>query len=297
MVPQIVLGGALVPLPNAVTAPISTRWAFQAFMAISGAGSDVARDQCWDLPPEQRSELTLEFKDDNCNCMGSNALDENSCNFPGVGQFYTAALDEERPPEPGAPPQEPGEPPPEPGDPPPRPGPQPEEPEIPPQPERPADEADQVAMADYFEALEAWQEQVDEINAAYRAELEEYQSQAQIAEAQLDAYQAEVSAYQESLRTYQASVDEYQAQLGDYQDRVAEYQEAVVRFENERLAAIGPAESMIRQAHLNFAWTFVNKDDSSAYWSTLIRTWLAQAIIIGILFAAILVLQKRKDIT
>jgi septal ring factor EnvC (AmiA/AmiB activator) len=152
-------------------------------------------------------------------------------------------------------------------------------------------------MADYFEALEAWQEQVDEINAAYRAELEEYQAQAQIAEAQLDAYQADVSAYQEALRTYQASVDEYQAQLNDYQDRVAEFQEAVVRFENERLAAIGPAESMIRQANLNFAWTFVNKDDSSSYWGTLIRTWLAQAIIIGVLFAGILVLQKRKDIT
>src|SRR5690606_9255301 len=152
-------------LPSAVTAPISTRWAFEAFMAITGAGSDVARDSCWDLPPEQRSERTLEQKDANCNCMGSNTLDPDSCNFPGVGQFYTAALDQPPPQEPGEPPAEPGAPPPEPGDPPERLGPQPEEPELPPQPERPQDEADQVAMANYFDALEAWQEEVETIQS------------------------------------------------------------------------------------------------------------------------------------
>lgn len=296
MVPQIVLGGALVPLPGAVTAPISTRWAFEAFMAIAGAGSDVARDSCWDLPPEQRSELTLEQKDANCNCMGSNTLDPDSCGFPGVGQFYTAALDQPPPQEPGEPPAEPGPPPPEPGDPPARLGPQPEEPELPPQPERPEDEADQVAMANYFDALEAWQDEVETIQSAYRAELEEYQAQAQIAEAELEAYQERVNAYQESLREYQATVDDYQERLAAYQESVFNFQTERGTWEAERLSAIVPAEGMIRQFDRDFGWTFVNKNDSSAYWGTLVRTWVAQSIIIGILFAGILVLQKRKDV-
>ncbi|MFW6096895.1 MAG: FHA domain-containing protein [Chloroflexota bacterium] len=296
MVPQIVLGGALVPLPGAVTAPISTRWAFEAFMTITGAGSDVARDNCWDLPPEQRSELTLEQKDANCNCMGTNALDVNSCSFPGVGQFYTAALDQPAPQEPGEPPAEPGAPPPEPGDPPERLGPQPEEPELPPQPERPEDEADQVAMANYFDDLEAWQEEVETIQSGYRAELDDYQAQAQIAEAELEAYQEQVNSYQEALREYQATVDDYQARLADYQESVFDYQTERATWEGERLSAVVPAESMIRQFDQDFGWTFVNKNDSSAYWGRLVVTWVAQSIIIGVLFAGILVLQKRKDL-
>ena len=47
VLPNIVLSGALVPLPNTVSAPASTRWAFEAFMAITGPGSDVAADICW----------------------------------------------------------------------------------------------------------------------------------------------------------------------------------------------------------------------------------------------------------
>jgi hypothetical protein len=295
MVPQIVLGGALVPLPNAVTAPISTRWAFQAFMAISGPGSDVAEDSCWQLPPEQRSELTLDEKAD-CNCMGTNTLDPASCNFPGVGQFQTAALTQAPPAEPGDPPAEPGAPPPEPGDPPERLGPQPEEPELPVQPTRPADEADQVAMANYFDALETWQAEVEEIQDGYRAEIAEYQAQAQIAEAELEAYQSQVNAYQEALREYQSNVDDYQTRLAEYQDTVFNYQTERATWEGERQSAVALAEAMIRQAQRDFGWTFVNKDDNSIYWGTLTRTWLAQAIIIGVLFAGILVLQKRKDL-
>jgi hypothetical protein len=276
MVPQIVLGGALVPLPDAVTAPISTRWAFQGIMAISGAGSDVARDACWQLPPEERIDLTLAFRNANCNCMGVNTLDENSCNFPGVGQFYAPAIDE-------PPPAEPGDPPAEPGDPPPTPGARPQEPELPPQPERPQDESDQIAMAEYFEDLEAWQAEVEEIQNDYRSEVEAYESEVELYQAELQAYQEEADAYGAELTAYQESVFEYQQERGVW--------------EAERLSAIVPAEGMIRQFQRDFGWTFVNKADEDAYWGTLLNTWLAQMIIIGILFAGILVLQKRKDIT
>jgi ABC-type multidrug transport system ATPase subunit len=255
MVPHIVLGGALVPLPGPVTAPIATRWAFQAMMAISGPGSDVAADACWALPPEQRESLDLEFKNQNCNCMGVNAQHAESCNFPGLGEFYTAAIDE-------PPPQEP------PGNLPPDPV-EPARPELPPEPVEPADQSDQVAQAQYLEDVRAWRTEVDEIQAGYEVELDEYRANGEI-------YRAAVEAYQESLAQYQV---EYSTWLGEQQ------------------SAIVPAEGMIRQFQRDFGWTFVNKEDSSAYWRTLTTTWLAQSIIIGVLLLAILVIQKRKDIT
>jgi len=254
MVPHIVLGGALVPLPEPVTAPIATRWAFQAMMAISGAGSDVAADACWDLPPEQQENLTLEFKNQNCNCMGVNTQHVESCNFPGLGEFYTAAVDQ-------PPPQEPANNlPPEPVEPP--------RPELPPEPVEPADQSDQVAQAEYLEAVRAWRTEVDEIQAGYEAELDEYRANGEI-------YRAAVEAYQESLAQYQV---EYTTWLGEQQ------------------SAIVPAEGVIRQFQRDFGWTFVDKENESAYWGTLTSTWLAQSIIIGVLLLAILVIQKRKDI-
>ena len=286
MLPQIVLGGALVPIPEAVSAPISTRWAFEAFMGITGAGSDVAKDACWQLPPEQRIQLTMEYKNANCNCMGVNALDADSCNFPGVGQFYTAAIDEPPPTEPGDPPPEDvdvvavlGEPPAEPGDP-------PQEPEFPPEPERPEDESDNVAMAQYFEEIEEYQEEVARLQDEFQEERA--------------AYEEELAQYREETAAYQQQAEELQreraAELAEYQEAVLEYQSARGLWEADRLSAVVPAEGMIRQFQRDFGWTFVNKENTSVYWRTIIGTWVAQGIIIGVLFVAILFVQKRKDV-
>jgi hypothetical protein len=49
LVPQIVLSGALAPVPETVSAVASTRWAFEGFIGIVGIGSDVAADPCWQL--------------------------------------------------------------------------------------------------------------------------------------------------------------------------------------------------------------------------------------------------------
>jgi ABC-type multidrug transport system ATPase subunit len=111
MVPQIVLAGALVPLPGTVTGAISARWAFEALMGITGPGSDVAADPCWALPEEEREELTNEDKEARaCRCMGAQVFNQYSCEFPGLGQFYDPAIDEPEPVEPaevGAPPGKP----------------------------------------------------------------------------------------------------------------------------------------------------------------------------------------------
>jgi ABC-type multidrug transport system ATPase subunit len=100
LIPQIVLNGALVPLPETATTPVSSRWAFQALLAITGSGSDVARDVCWDLTREEQDLLTTGQKKSSCNCMGVNALNENSCNFPGLGEAYDPAIDQPDPVEP-----------------------------------------------------------------------------------------------------------------------------------------------------------------------------------------------------
>jgi ABC-type multidrug transport system ATPase subunit/predicted component of type VI protein secretion system len=94
IIPQFVFAGALFPVPRALSAPISASWGFQSMVAISGAGSDVAGDACWQLPAEERDALTLEEKEARgCTCMGPNALDQASCNFPGLGQLDDPTLD------------------------------------------------------------------------------------------------------------------------------------------------------------------------------------------------------------
>src|SRR5690606_13816295 len=73
VLPQIVLAGALVPLPEFVTGVTSTRWAFQNFMAITGAGSDVAADACWLLTEdEQKALATNPEAMAGCRCLGTN---------------------------------------------------------------------------------------------------------------------------------------------------------------------------------------------------------------------------------
>ena len=49
--------------------------------------------------------------------------------------------------------------------------------------------------------------------------------------------------------------------------------------------------------YTGIGWSFVDKEDSAAYWAKIIRTWMVQLGIILILFVAILFLQKRKDVT
>lgn len=179
MLPQIVLGGALIPIPGFVSAPTSTRWAFEALMSITGPGSDVAADICWALPKDVRQAMTTEDKQaQGCRCMGVNMLNEKSCNYPGLGQFANPAINE---PPPAAPPPL--------GDPPP-------EPVIPDRPKEPADQSNTVAMADFFTALKAWEAKATVIQDDYKQQVTAYQAKA-------DLYKSETIAYQESLAKWQ----------------------------------------------------------------------------------------------
>jgi ABC-type multidrug transport system ATPase subunit/pSer/pThr/pTyr-binding forkhead associated (FHA) protein len=245
MLPQIVLGGALIPLPSFVSAPTSTRWAFEALMSISGAGSDVAADVCWQLPEDVRKAMSIEDKlDYGCTCMGVKMLEQDSCDYPGLGLFYNPEISEPPPVEPNPLP------------------PPPPEPVLPERPVEPADQSDTVAMADFFTALQKWEGEATLIQEDYKRQIEAYQAQSEV-------YKSEVIAYQTELINWQIA----------------------------QASAVTPAESIIEQFYVNFPWTFVDKNDSGAYWAKITKTWVIQSGIILILFVAILFLQKRKDIT
>jgi ABC transport system ATP-binding/permease protein len=243
IIPQMTLSGALVTLPEPVMAIASSNWAFRSTMALTGVGSDVKGDVCWRMTEEERDALTLDEKNATCACMGRNALSEASCNFPGLGKYYDAAIDQPDPAEPAEP------------------GPQPEQPELPPAPEQPADLNNVLLLQQYLADLAAYNDQVAEIQDEYKDEIADWQDQQE-----------------------------------DYKTEIEAYQEDFTELEIKRVIATGSAESSIKLYTDQFGWTFVNKDDRAGYLRLMYITWGAQGLIIVLLFAATVLLQKRWDV-
>ncbi len=107
LVPQFLFAGALLPRDliaggDIISAVTSTRWSFDSLVRISGIGEDVISDPCWQLPKNQRDDLSQEDKDRlGCQCMGKQMF--TSCYFPGLlsPDFYSnetqAQLDAQEP--------------------------------------------------------------------------------------------------------------------------------------------------------------------------------------------------------
>ncbi len=166
------------PFRTNVSQIASTRWAFQSLIGISGMGSDVAADPCWQLAKTLRDSMDLDAKTYfQCKCMGVQVFDQNSCNFPGVGDYYTPRSTSRRPAEPAALPA------------------QPPEPVIPAAPTPPADKYNQVQMVQYLNALVSYQDEVKIIQDNYRNQMDLYQTMA-------DVYKSEMTKYQKDLATY-----------------------------------------------------------------------------------------------
>jgi ABC-type multidrug transport system ATPase subunit/pSer/pThr/pTyr-binding forkhead associated (FHA) protein len=229
MLPQIVLGGAIVPVPTFVSAPTSTRWALEAMMSVTGAGSDVASDVCWALPPDVRNAMTLEQKLANgCKCMGVKMLDPTSCNHPGLGAFRVGEVDGPLPVEPVRPP----------------------DPALPERPVQPQDQSDSIAMADYFAKLQVWEVEASAIQTASQQAFAEYES--------------DLGVYIEARKNIET--------------------------------AVAPAEGVVRTFYNAISWGYVDKGDPTKYYPKVITAWFVQALICFLLFAAIIFLQKRKDV-
>jgi ABC-type multidrug transport system ATPase subunit/pSer/pThr/pTyr-binding forkhead associated (FHA) protein len=176
IIPQMVLSGALVPLPSTTTAIASSRWAFQASVAIGGAGSDVAADRCWSLTKAEQDKLTLDQKNANCTCMGENALRQSSCNFPGLGKYYDVAIDTKDPAKPAEP------------------GPQPEQPKFPAAPDKPADPNNILLLQKYLSDLTTYNDKVSKIRDDYQTKI--------------DAWKKEQDSYKTAIETYQKDLTE-----------------------------------------------------------------------------------------
>jgi ABC-type multidrug transport system ATPase subunit len=88
LVPQFLFAGALLPrdlIPggDAISSIMSTRWAFEGLVRITGIGEDVIVDPCWQLPKTERDNLSQDDKDAmGCRCMGKQMFYE--CYFPGI---------------------------------------------------------------------------------------------------------------------------------------------------------------------------------------------------------------------
>ncbi len=199
IVPQIVLSGALAPIPDKISAIASTRWAFQSVLGITGMGADVAADPCWHLTKEQREAMTLEDKQNlGCRCLGPAIFTPGSCNFPGLGKYYKPEIDQPAPVEP--PPL----------------ADKPAEPSIPEAPQPPADQNDQLAMVKYLNSLQTYQDQVKQIQNEYRSQMTQYENQAKIYQTQMEAYQKDRLAY-EALRN--TAVNSAEAAIRTYYDK------------------------------------------------------------------------------
>jgi ABC-type multidrug transport system ATPase subunit len=178
IIPLIVLSGILAPVPNAVSQFASTRWGFQSLIGITGMGSDVAADPCWQLNKDLRDSMKLDEKSHfQCKCMGVEVFNQNSCNFPGTGDYYVAEIDQPAPVEPPGLPA------------------QPAEPVIPASPNPPTDQYNQVQTVQYLNSLVSYQDQVQNIQDNYRNQMDLYQVMA-------DVYKSEMTKYQEDMATY-----------------------------------------------------------------------------------------------
>ena len=127
-------------------------------------------------------------------------------------------------------------------------------------PEPPEDQSDQIAVSSYMVALQDYQDEVNLIQDQYKADVDEYQAQA-------DVYKAEVTTYQTELAEW--GID--------------------------RMSAISGAEGLIESLNDEFGWAFVNKEDTAYYYQRIAKTWMAQGVLITIMFGLTLILIKRKD--
>jgi ABC-type multidrug transport system ATPase subunit/pSer/pThr/pTyr-binding forkhead associated (FHA) protein len=183
LVPQIIFGGImpagqLGKAGQVISKVVTTNWAFESLVTISGMGDCVADDLCWQLPKDERDVLTEEDKIERCSCMGPNLF--SRCCFPGMLDLYDPAVDTPEP----AQPTKPGDPPAKPGEP-------------PPNPEKRPEDTFSPAFQEWEKGTKQYQKDID----AYEETMEQYRKD-------IEAYQERVERYEDDLKVWQ---DEYRS--------------------------------------------------------------------------------------
>jgi hypothetical protein len=77
---------------------------------------------------------------------------------------------------------------------------------------------------------------------------------------------------------------------------LAAYHTELAELQVGRAKATGSAEASIRVFNDDFRWSFADKEDDVAYYSTILSVWGAQVIIILVLLTGIAIMQKRRDL-
>ncbi len=175
LVPQFMFAGGMLPVdtfgpPGKIISQIATtKWVFEALVTVTGVGRDVAEDPCWQLPEDERKNLTEAEKVERCTCLGPNLF--TRCEFPGVQAKYDPAVDAPEP----VKPQDPGDPPPQ-----------------PPRPEPPTEQSAE-AQARYQEEMQRYEEAMRQ----YQQDIEAYQDRVKQYRGAMDVWQTQYSEWKE----------------------------------------------------------------------------------------------------
>jgi ABC-type multidrug transport system ATPase subunit len=105
LIPQITFGGGMLPInalgvPGKIISQVTpSKWAFEPMVTITAMGKDVAEDECFArLSQQERNKLTEAEKTKRCSCLGPNVFKQ--CQFPGIKDKYTEAVDAQEPQQP-----------------------------------------------------------------------------------------------------------------------------------------------------------------------------------------------------
>ena len=109
----------------------------------------------------------------------------------------------------------------------------------------------------------------------------------------LNIYNDEVAKLQDEYKT---EINHWQDEQESYKDDIQTYQEDLTELEVKRALAVGSAEATIKRYQDDYGWTFLDKDDRENYLRTIIKTWIAQLVIIVVVFTGTVIIQKRRDI-
>jgi hypothetical protein len=272
LVPQFLFAGGLMPLDlipggQYVSYVVSTRWAFEAAVNITGFGEPLVDDPCWDDLEKDGDEgemgwndylnLSDEEKiDAGCLCMGSRIFTGPCEDFPGIlnDDYYTgdaqAALAQGEPTQPEQPTPYPT------FTPLPTTTPYPTMTPLP----TPANPADFGAYMDDMEA------QGDEYQDLRQAQGDEYQD---LRQAQGDVYR--------DLRGEQG--DEHEDAMEAYADDRSDWQ-------RDREQAIAGAEGMLKSIFESYG---------HAFQGNYVSRWINMSLIMVGLLGLIVAFQRRKD--
>jgi ABC-type multidrug transport system ATPase subunit len=278
LVPHFLLAGVLIPLENMplgkqISAIISTRWTFEAFVRATGIGDPLVSDPCWGLDKDVRQAITEEGKK-RCPCLGASIF-ENCGTVPGLlsEDFYDddakQALAQAGPVKPVEPTSIPS---PTPIPSPtlfPSPTPYPTPTSLPPP------TMTDAGMAAYMSDVSAQQEEYFEERT--------YQQNTYV-DIVKDINTDWVDDQSEQMEVFaEQSQDQYEI----YAQQMETYGDDLANWQKNRQSAIGAAESILSTIYDNYGRTFRN---------TIFIRWIAQALIGFGFYILIIIFQRRKDV-